>query len=270
VIGRLGRFVAAASFALPCEVVAQSGDESGLAKQSQNPIGALVSVPIQYNFTMGGSLSGETAYNTRVQPVAPLALGKSWNVITRPIITFYNLRRADGRRSRGVGDIELQEFFVSTKPAAVMVGFGPLFSFPTATIDEVHTGAWAAGPALVIVRDTGPWVLSALLTQAWSFTGDQGHAEINTFGVQPVINYNVGGGWAFTTAPQIVTDFTIDGGTQWTVPVGAGISKVTAIGTQSVSLAVQYYNNVIRPRDSGATLFRFVTSFLFPNVPAKK
>jgi hypothetical protein len=248
--------------------IAQGVDETGLAKQTQNPLASLVSVPIQYNFTTGGSLAGQTSYDTRVQPVAPLAVGRSWNLITRPIITFLSVRRSDGGRSRGVGNIELQEYFVSTKATSTIVGFGPVLSFPTATIDEAHTGAWAGGPALALVHSTGPFVLSALVSQAWSFAGDKGHADVNIFGIQPSINYNLGNGWAVATAPQIVADFTIDRGQQWTVPVGIALSKVTAVGNQSVNLGLQYYNYTVRPRDRGASLLRFVTSFLFPKVPA--
>lgn len=244
-------------------------DQNELSKQTQNPIGDLVSVPLQYNFMTGAALSGHTNYNLNLQPVMPLKLGKEWKIIVRPIVPFLNLGRPDGYRWRGIGDINLETFFVPPKPTSVTIGFGPLLSFPTATTQGAYSGAWGAGPAFVVVRTTGPWVISGLATQLWSFAGDDGHRELNQLMLQPAINFNLDDGWAIVTAPQITSDFTIDDGTRWTLPLGLGVTKVTAIGTQHMSVGIQYYNNVIRPHTSGSSLLRLVASFLFPNPPAK-
>ena len=41
------------------------------------------------------------------------------------------------------------------------------------------------------------------------------------------------------------------------VPLGLGISKVTAIGQRPVSLGIQYYHNVERPDTEPANQIRF-------------
>src|SRR4051812_34014011 len=47
-------------------------EESDLSKKTQNPVGDLVSVPLQYNFFTGGGLGGRTLSNLNFQPVFPL------------------------------------------------------------------------------------------------------------------------------------------------------------------------------------------------------
>jgi hypothetical protein len=56
---------------------------------------------------------------------------------------------------------------------------------------------------------------------------------------------------------------------KWTVPLGLGVSEVTAIGKQPVSIGLSYFNNVVRPPSTGSSQLRLVTSFLFPKAPPK-
>ena len=48
------------------------------------------------------------------------------------------------------------------------------------------------------------------------------------------------------------------------MPLGLGISKVTAIGKRPTSLSIQYYSNVERPDTAPKSQLRFVVSLLFP------
>ncbi len=48
------------------------------------------------------------------------------------------------------------------------------------------------------------------------------------------------------------------------MPIGLGVSKVTAIGKQAVSVGMQYYHNVERPDAAGANQFRFQFTLLYP------
>ena len=61
-------------------------DVNALAKQTQNPVGDLVSVPLQFNFNTGGDLEERTLFNLNLQPVIPFSVTSSWKLILRTIV----------------------------------------------------------------------------------------------------------------------------------------------------------------------------------------
>ncbi|UCH21264.1 MAG: hypothetical protein JSU83_22640, partial [Deltaproteobacteria bacterium] len=59
--------------------------EEELAKQSQNPLGTIISAPFENNFNFGIGPSDATAYVLNMKPVYPVNLG-DWNLINRFIL----------------------------------------------------------------------------------------------------------------------------------------------------------------------------------------
>ena len=58
-----------------------------LAKKLANPVAALISVPLQYNYDeFGGANDGASKSVLNIQPIAPFSLGEDWNLITRTIV----------------------------------------------------------------------------------------------------------------------------------------------------------------------------------------
>jgi hypothetical protein len=192
----------------------------------------------------------------------PLAIGKRWNIVSRTIVPYVNAPAPNDRRQTGVGDIVQQFFLTQQKTTDPIWGIGPMFSFPTATNPAARTGDWGLGPSAVVVKMTGPFVLGALVTQTWTISADDDGTEINQFSVQPFINYNMADGWSLAFAPIIVANWEQED--RWTLPLGLGVSKVTAIGKQPMSIGIQYYNNVIRPDATGSSQLKLIASFLFP------
>jgi len=242
-------------------------NESDLAKASQNPIANLASVPFQYNFNSGGGLGSRTSLLLNVQPVLPLEMNKQWLLISRTIFPYTNTPLADGTRVNGLADIQQQSYFTLKNPSKLVWGLGPIFSVPSATNDAVRTGQWALGPTAVVLVSPGRWVIGALVNNLWRVAGVNNGPPINQFTTQPFINFNIPQGWAIVTAPLITANWSAPEGERWTVPIGIGFSKISKIGPQPISLAMQYYHNTIRPSVSGSDQFRFQLTLLYPFVP---
>ncbi len=232
-----------------------------LAKQLQNPLADLVSVPFQNNFN-GGGPNGSSAYNLNFQPVIPMELSSEWNLILRPIIPYYNVPLANGERSTGLGEILIETFFSPAKASGFVWGIGPVVSFPTATNEAVSTGCFAAGPVVALVYMEGPWVLGMLLTQLDAFAR-MGSQHLDTTSLQIFVNYNLPNAWSVGTAPTLVQNWNLHG-TQLLVPVGAAIAKTLTIAHQPISLSFSYYANVVHPEGQSPWLTRFVVTFMFP------
>ena len=243
------------------------GDATALNKQTQNPVANLTSVPLQFNFFSGGGLGGQTQSLVNFQPVLPLPITKDWNVITRPIFPIINTPLPNEKRKLGLGDLQLQLFVTPAKTEKLVWGVGPVASFPTATNDTVATGQWGLGPAAVLLVTTGPWVTGFLVHNVWKIAGSDQNPKLNTFTLQPFVNFNFTRGWALVFTPLITAKWSAKKGNEWTVPLGLGISKVHNIGAQAVQMSLQYYRNVVYQEGAGANQVRIVFSFLFPNAP---
>jgi hypothetical protein len=243
---------------------------TALAKATQNPVADLISLPFQLNFNSGGGLAGETSLTVNFQPVIPVkGVVEGWTIIARTIVPYLSLPAGTARQS-GFGDIQGQFFFSPVKASSLIWGVGPMLSFPTATVDASATGSWAIGPTAVVLKMTGPWVLGALANNVWTFADQGGDPEVNQFLLQPFVNYNFGKGWAVSFSPNITANWEAPDGEEWTVPLGAGISKTTAFNSRPMTLGAQYYHNVEHPSASAANLLRISISLLYPSRPRPK
>ncbi len=239
-------------------------DATELAKQTQNPVASLISVPFQFNFNSGGGFEDGTFFNLNFQPVIPFKLTEDWNMIARTIVPIISLPGPEGTRFSGVGDIQEQIFISPSHSGKLIWGLGPIFSLPTATTIAVQTGSWAAGPTFVALTMPGPWVLGALMNNVWTFSDSGSSTEVNQFLIQPFVNYNFGKGWAIVTAPNITANWDAPSGQEWTVPIGIGITRTTVFDKRPISIGVQYYHNVEHPDNAAANQIRFQVTLLYP------
>jgi hypothetical protein len=98
---------------------------SDLAKQSQNPIASLISVPFQNNIFFDQGPHDRTSYQLLIQPVLPFSITENWNVISRtivPLVYTPDITRNSGGEF-GLGDINQSLFFSQKKPGKL---FGEL------------------------------------------------------------------------------------------------------------------------------------------------
>ena len=128
-------------------------DTQELAKQSQNPIANLISVPFQNNTNFNFGPRERTQNILNFQPVIPFKLSEDWNLITRTIVPIvHQPSLAKGETSdNGLGDVNPTLFFATSVAKDVLVGFGPTFTLPTSSQDTLGARKWSAGPAAVAV-----------------------------------------------------------------------------------------------------------------------
>jgi hypothetical protein len=245
-------------------------DPTTLAKETQNPVGDIVSVPFQFNFNGGGAYQDQTFFNLNFQPVIPIHLTHNWTLIARPIVPIVSIPTGNGVSYSGIGDIQFQTFFTPAHPGKIIWGVGPAFSFPTATAYPAETGTWAAGPSVVVLATPGPFVLGSLFVQLSPLTDANGPPRTNNFLWQYFVNYNFGKGWALSAAPSITANWDATRSQRWTVPVGGGISRTLVFNRQPMTLGFQYYYNSIRPDSANSTTLRFSVSLIFPQKPSGK
>ena len=245
-----------------------------IIKTSQNPVGNITVLPFQNNFNYGYGPYTRFQYNLNVQPVVPIMLSKKMTLIARTIIPVLNQPSPESPvvcaspggcpSTFGLSDVQEQLFFApKTKPGQLIWAVGPIFQFPTATPNTLGSGKWSLGPDAVALLMPGNWVLGTLVTQLWSVAGLPNRSNVNSFLVQPFVNYNLKGGWAITSAPIMTSNASLPG-TKWTVPVGGGVAKTFKDGDQLMQITMLYYTNVVRPLAAPQTNLRLVWSLLWP------
>jgi hypothetical protein len=263
---------AAAALLLICAVAQRAGGAQSteeLAKETQNPVANLISVPFQNNFNFNSGAKDATVWVLNVQPVIPIPLTENWNLITRTIMPIINqppLFSAPQTDAFGIGDINPTLFF---SPAAKSEGFiwgvGPTMTFPTASDKALGSGKFSMGPAAVGLYMGGPWVVGALANQQWSFAG-WSHTDVNALLIQPFVNYNLKDGWYLVTAPIITGNFATSADKHWTVPVGGGGGKLWRVGKVGlpINTQLQAFYNAETPEFGPDWQLRAQVQFLFP------
>ena len=235
---------------LAVPTLGQQQEAGDLAKQSQNPIGNMVSLPFQNNTSFGIGPNDSVSNVLNIQPVYPVGISKKWNLINRgivPLIYQEPLFPEIGSSLSGLGDISYTGFISPAKPGKIIWGVGPALLLPTATEDRWASDKWSGGPGVVVLAMPGHWVLGALVQNVWSFAGDDDAEEVNLFTLQPIINYNLKKGWYLTSVPVMTANWTAPSDNRWTIPLGGGFGRIVKWGKQPLDLQMQAFYNVEKP-----------------------
>lgn len=259
-------FLATASTLMAQETApAPADDAAELAKKLNNPISALISLPMQSNFDWGAGPTGDGfQYKLNIQPVIPISLNEDWNVISRTILPFVYQEDVIGTTDQtGLGDLTQSLFVSPVKPTSGgwIWGAGPVFLLPTATDDLLGTEKWGAGPTAVVLKQENGWTYGALVNHLWSFAGDDSRHEVNATFLQPFLSYTTKMQTTFTVNAESTYDWENE---QWTVPVNLMVSQLMKIGGAPVQfqLGGRYYAET--PTDGPEWGLRFAVTFLWP------
>jgi hypothetical protein len=245
---------------LPRPAAAQSADE--LAKQTQNPIASLISVPLQGNWDFGLGDNDATATLLNFQPVVPFAVSESTNLILRVIMPLTSQPGSDGARINGLGDILVSAFFSPSKSGRIIWGVGPVMLLPTALDNALGSEKFGIGPTVVVLTQPGKWTFGTLFNQIWSTSGAKDRKDVNSTYLQPFVNYNLGGGLSVGVNMEATGNWNAD--EHWTAPLLFNVNKVTLLGKRPVSLTMAAGPMVASPTAGASWRFRMAATFLYP------
>jgi hypothetical protein len=242
----------------------QAQQEADLAKKLQNPVAALISVPIQNNWDFGIGPAHAMKYTANIQPVVPLSISDDWNLIIRTILpVIYAESPVKGGSSHsGLGDVTQSFFFSPKNPVGGWIlGAGPVGYYPTATEEALGAGKWGAGPTIVALQQKAGFTYGILLNQIWSFAGQEDRSEINSTFIQPFASFTTK---TYTTF-GINTETTYNWQTEEaTVPMNFTIQQLVKIGKQPIAFQLGYRYYVEKPDGGPDWGLRFTITFLFP------
>ena len=169
----------------------------------------------------------------------------------------------------GIGDIQLQTYFVPKKVVPItggsfIWGVGPVLQAKTATDPRLGTGKWSAGAGAVGFFAIKPFTFGALINNIWSFAGDSNRADVSVMTLQPFINYNMSDGWYLTSSPVLTANWEATKGNRWTIPLGGGVGRIFNIGKQPINAQIQAFGYADRPAGGPDFTLRTQWTFLFP------
>lgn len=256
------------SIVLSCSWTAQAAntesDSAELAKQTQNPVADLISVPIKLDWDtdIGPANADRSTYV--VQPVIPITLNENTNIISRTITPVYIDAQSPvegGPNAYGLGDI-LQSFFFSPKAetGGWIWGAGPALSLPTGD-DDLTSDKFSVGPTAVALKQQDGWTYGVLANHLWSISGDETARRVNSTFLQPFLSFTTK---TYTTL-GINSESTYDGNANdWTVPFNLTVAQLVKIGKRPVSFLVGYRKYAGSPPGEEDWGLRFQVTLLYP------
>jgi hypothetical protein len=167
-----------------------------LAAEFNDPLTTLPQIFVQNAYTP--SNYGTDAQTNRViarliVPRVPRVSLFPFVQLVRPSFSLVTVPTGQGSQTRTeFGDMQLFDLVVVPWPgrgSGLVMGFGPIFVFPTATDERAGQGAWQVGPAFAAIYKGIPGILLGCLIQnpiSFAYTSSDRPA-LSTLVVQPII-----------------------------------------------------------------------------------
>ncbi|MGJ5642157.1 hypothetical protein [Formosa sp. S-31] len=219
------------------ETATPASEADALAKQLQNPVASLISVPFQGNMDFGFDPEDGTRFTLNIQPVIPIGISEDWNLIARVVLPFISQHDVYGNSGTqtGLSDAVVSAFFSPKAPTAggLIWGAGPVLLVPTATDDLLGTKKFGIGPTAVALKQLGSFTVGGLINHVWSVAGDSDRSDVSSTFIQPFIARNFAGGYALALNTEFTQNWEADASSGAINIVG---SKVITIGSQMAQL----------------------------------
>jgi hypothetical protein len=235
---------------------------TALAKQQQNPISSLISVPLQGNWDFGLGDRDATGTLFNIQPVVPFAVSRSTNLVLRVILPLASQPGSGDARVNGVGDVVMTAFFSPAKSGRLTWGAGPVVLLPTATNNALGSEKFGVGPSAVVLTQPGPWTIGLLFNHIWSTSGANDREDVSSTFLQPFVNYNLGNGLAVGAVFEATANWNAD--EHWTAPLVFTVSKVARLGNRPVNFVAGAGPTLASPEGGSTWRFRVMAVFLYP------
>ncbi|MBP1838616.1 hypothetical protein [Formosa algae] len=232
-------------------------DADALAKQLQNPIANLISLPVQANFDYGIGTENGSRMTLNIQPVIPFSVSENWNLVTRTIVPVISQNNVFGKSGSqfGLGDVVATAFLSPKAPTdgGIVWGVGPVLLLPTSTDNLLGLGEFGAGPSAVALTQKGAFTVGGLVNHIWA-------NQLSSTFFNPFIGRNFSGGRALTLNTELTQNWTNDAFTGVVMLQG---SKVFKVGNQAINAAIapRYHFGGAKAADWGV---RALLIFLFP------
>lgn len=247
---------------------AKNTSDLELLKDFENPLSNIISTPLQNNLNFGFADKNQPQYLLKLAPQIPIRIHENIKVVTRPILPIYSQVNTVTEKGHitGIGDFNPQFYLAHVHVKKTSAGFGPVFSFPTATNRQLGSGKVSAGPGMIFTTTPGKWVLGFYANNIWSVAGSKNQPRVNTLTVEAFSYYNLSNGWYLSSLPIITADWTLKHTQRWTVPVGGGGGYIFKVHKHFVNGTFQVFYNAAVPSSVGTKwTARFTLNFFFPD-----
>lgn len=245
-------------------------DSAELAKKALNPVAAMYSLPVQYNWDQKLGPTGDGMHSvTNIQPVLPFSLNDDWNLISRtilPVIDQRGLAPNGAADQSGIGDVTQSFFFSPKKPtdSGWILGVGPALLIPTGSDKLLSSKQWGLGPTAVALKQSNGWTRGILANHIWGLEDSppDNKDKVNQTFLQPFLSYTT---HTYTTF-GVNTESTYDWQTrQWSVPINLTVTQLLRIGGQPLTIQAGPRYWLDSPEDGAQGWgFRAAVTLLFP------
>ncbi|WP_448646413.1 transporter [Pseudomonas mohnii] len=245
-------------------------DSAELAKKALNPVAAMYSLPVQYNWDQKLGPTGDGMHSvTNIQPVLPFSLNDDWNLISRtilPVIDQHGLAPNGAADQSGIGDVTQSFFFSPKKPtdSGRILGVGPALLIPTGSDKLLSSKQWGLGPTAVALKQSNGWTRGILANHIWGLEDSppDNKDKVNQTFLQPFLSYTT---QTYTTY-GVNTESTYDWQTrQWSVPINLTVTQLLRIGGQPLTIQAGPLYWLDSPEDGAQGWgFRAAVTLLFP------